>query len=203
MIGLKLFLRDFANINDDGSFDAFYERQRELVRCGLLPVRGGRGPGSGVPLTAETLATFLIGLLATDGLADVGIKTKQLCDAKPMIIGPKGWAQRKGRTFHADLSRALLGSTITGFQPGDDLHANLYAGVLVTRHWRGVLMQNRELENGKNQRAEGMQGIEYVVSEEERLASPIISHTASIEMEPWWTLCLRLREALKIEKKER
>jgi hypothetical protein len=198
MIGLRTFLKHIADLCDE-PFDTLYERQRELVRCGLLSVRGGRGPGSGVPLTADNLATFIVALLATDGLNDVGEKTKQICNAKPLIVGPDGWGRRKGRTFHADLVKALVGSRITGFQPGDDLNQNLCAGVQVTRHWRGVLLQLRELEHGTKQRAEGFQGVEYVVSEEARLASPLVSITASIEQEFWWSICLRLRSELGLE----
>jgi hypothetical protein len=88
MIGLKTFLQDFAKTTGLASFDSLYERQRELVRCGLLPSVEGRGPGSGVPLNPETLATLLIGLLATDKLADLGERTDVLCKARP-VIRPK------------------------------------------------------------------------------------------------------------------
>ena len=55
---------------------ALYERQRALVRAELLKVRPGRGPGSGVPLTAASLATLLISVVATTSLSEVEAQTK-------------------------------------------------------------------------------------------------------------------------------
>lgn len=199
MAGLKWFLRDFADWCQDGSFDLLYERQRELVRCGLLPVRSGRGPGSGVPLTAETLATFLIGLLATDSLIDVGDRTKELCNARPDAVGPKNSFTEK-RTFHSDLMRALIGSNIPGL-PRDTgaKKGNLFVGIQVTRNVRGALLQDRRLPRSTGGFVLGFQGIEYNLSDLEQRAAPIISRTVSIEAEPWWTLCVRFREVLAME----
>ena len=194
MIGLKSFLKEFSDFTDgELSHDALYARQRELVRCGLLPTREGRGPGSGVPLLPDTLATFLIGLLATDSLTDLGERTAQLCSACPFEF-LKGKSRRIARaTFHADVAKALVGSTIRGFQPGDDLHENLYSGIQVTRHWRGVILQNRDIQTPDGTLRDGMQGVEYLVGEDQRLASSMLSRTVSIEQELFWTLCLRLR----------
>jgi hypothetical protein len=50
---------------------ALYERQRALVRGGLIKGRQGRGPGSGVEATPETVAMLLISVLATDSLSSV------------------------------------------------------------------------------------------------------------------------------------
>jgi hypothetical protein len=50
---------------------ALYERQRALVRGGLIKGREGRGPGSGVEATPETVAMLLISVLATDSLSSV------------------------------------------------------------------------------------------------------------------------------------
>jgi hypothetical protein len=197
MSSLKSFLYEVAPVVGMTS-SSLYERQRELVRHGLLPVREGRGPGSGVPLTPETVATFVIGLLASDSLTDLAEQTASLCSARPLLVTKR--STRRGATFHSDVAKALVDSAITGFQPGDDLHDNLYAGIQVTRHWRGVLLQNRELTLGKGEAIDGIQGVEYIVSEEARLASSLIAHTASIEMEPFWALCMRLRAKLGSQK---
>src|SRR4026208_2522364 len=57
---------------------ALYERQRALVRCGLLKTKPGRGPGSGVRATPESIALLLISLLATDSLSQVEARTPAL-----------------------------------------------------------------------------------------------------------------------------
>jgi hypothetical protein len=50
---------------------ALYERQRALVRAGLLHARPGRGPGSGVDFDAPSVAMLLIAVLATESLSEV------------------------------------------------------------------------------------------------------------------------------------
>jgi len=50
---------------------AIYERQRALVHAGLLHPRSGRGPGSGVPADAKSVAILLISLLASVALCAV------------------------------------------------------------------------------------------------------------------------------------
>src|SRR4051812_46787232 len=100
MSSLKSFLYVIAD-SVGQSPAALYERQRVLVRHGLLPVREGRGPGSGVPLTAETLATFLIGLLVSDGLTNLAEHTANLCSARPLI-----GSYRRGSAFRTDVAKA-------------------------------------------------------------------------------------------------
>jgi len=61
---------------------ALYERQRALVRAGLLQVKGGRGPGSGVRLTADTVALLLIAVLASDSLSDTEEKARAVANLR-------------------------------------------------------------------------------------------------------------------------
>lgn len=61
---------------------ALFERQRQLVRAGLLAKHGTSGPGAGVQFSGESLAVLLIGVLATDNLADIGVKCAEMADAK-------------------------------------------------------------------------------------------------------------------------
>jgi hypothetical protein len=49
---------------------SLYERQRVLVRAGLLHSKGGRGPGSGVRANPESVAMLLISLLASGSLSE-------------------------------------------------------------------------------------------------------------------------------------
>jgi DNA-binding Lrp family transcriptional regulator len=81
MIGLKAFIPQLSkalNISET----ALYERQRALVRAGLLEHTGGRGPGSGVRLSAEAVAMMLIAVLATDSLSETEAATRLLAKAK-------------------------------------------------------------------------------------------------------------------------
>jgi hypothetical protein len=68
MIGLKTYLSTLSPLLGQ-SEEMLYERQRALVREGLLESVGGRGPGSGVRADEKALAVFLVSLLAHDVLA--------------------------------------------------------------------------------------------------------------------------------------
>jgi hypothetical protein len=61
---------------------ALYERQRALVRAGLLQTKPGRGPGSGVRATPETVAMLLISILATGNLSETEERSKAIADLK-------------------------------------------------------------------------------------------------------------------------
>jgi hypothetical protein len=140
MIGLRTFLKDFATSTKLAPFDTLYERQRELVRCDLLPQLRGRGPGSGVPLSAETLATFLISVLASDKLADLGERTAMLCQARGVINKGDQWRIGHSKsTFQIDVARALLQERNVGKRSPK----NIYLGIQVTRPWRGTILQAR------------------------------------------------------------
>jgi hypothetical protein len=67
---LKTLLREIGPLLGL-SEDQAYERQRELVRCGLLKVREGMGPGSGVPANHHTTSVLIASILTTDLLRDL------------------------------------------------------------------------------------------------------------------------------------
>lgn len=92
-----------------------YERQRALVREGLLEALPGHGRGSGVRATPESIAMLTIGMLASVSLADVGPLARSFGEAgsitsKCPLTGAK--------TFHAALSRIfsddLIAKRVTG-----------------------------------------------------------------------------------------
>jgi hypothetical protein len=88
--GLKSYLPRLAEIV--GSTPAaLYERQRALTRLGLLIAQEGRGPGSGVALSADSLAVMIISLLVTENLSDINKRVALLCNARPL-------RDRKNRT---------------------------------------------------------------------------------------------------------
>lgn len=82
MSSLKLFL---PSLEQPLMTDAvtLYERQRVLVKDGVLRASAGRGPGSGVRLTANNLAILLISVLASDTLADTGSITPLFINLTP------------------------------------------------------------------------------------------------------------------------
>ena len=49
---------------------ALYERQRALVRAGLIHAKPGRGRGSGATADSKSVAMLLIAILATDNLTE-------------------------------------------------------------------------------------------------------------------------------------
>ena len=57
---------------------ALYERQRALVRAGLIKSEGGKGPGSGVRATPHSVAMLLIAVLAADSLSEIEEGTKRI-----------------------------------------------------------------------------------------------------------------------------
>jgi hypothetical protein len=61
---------------------ALYERQRALVRDGILEHSEGRGPGSGVQLGPYPVALLLVAVLATDSLSETVDKVRTFATAK-------------------------------------------------------------------------------------------------------------------------
>jgi hypothetical protein len=81
MISLKSFIPS-ACPHLGVSPAALYERQRALVRLGVLHGKEGKGRGSGVRLSADAVAALLASLLATDSLSEVA-DTIPLLNLKP------------------------------------------------------------------------------------------------------------------------
>jgi hypothetical protein len=69
MASLTSFLPNLAS-HFEVTSAAIYERQRALVRLGLLPQPRGRGRGAGALASPETVALICISLLATDNLSE-------------------------------------------------------------------------------------------------------------------------------------
>lgn len=58
-----------------------YERQRSLVRAGMLPKPQGRGRGSGAEATPATVSVLLVSVLATDNWSETDLLVQALCHA--------------------------------------------------------------------------------------------------------------------------
>jgi DNA-binding IscR family transcriptional regulator len=85
---------------------ALYERQRALVRAGLLKAKPGRGRGSGVEATPQSVAMLLIAILATDNLSETERMTKLIAGLK----AEHGTCELTGQKTFASVLAALLAS---------------------------------------------------------------------------------------------
>jgi hypothetical protein len=63
---------------------ALYERQRALVRAGMLDPGEGRGPGSGVRTHEGSVALLMIAALATESLSETEERTREIASASPV-----------------------------------------------------------------------------------------------------------------------
>jgi hypothetical protein len=85
---------------------ALYERQRALVRDGLLDQSEGRGPGSGVQVGPYPVALLLVAVLATDSLSETAEKVRIFAPAKSTAVG--GLCPLTGKqTFVEAVARVL------------------------------------------------------------------------------------------------
>jgi hypothetical protein len=107
-------LAEVLNVNRT----TLYERQRALVREGLLDALPGHGRGSGVRATPESVAMLTIGMLASVNLADVGPLARSFSEAGPIA---SKCPLTGGKTFHAALSRIF----------SDDLIAKRVNGITI------------------------------------------------------------------------
>ena len=168
MASLKSFLQGVAPILGV-SLATLYERQRALVRLGVLPPSTGAGPGSGVPFTAENFAAILISLLASDSLSDVDQSMVALFKAKPENTFSWGrfekriyrdglpptsfWSELTPRgkpTFLRDVALVLSGYSVEveievpGASDEDGYYPGYeiadITGVRVSRVWRGQIV---------------------------------------------------------------
>jgi hypothetical protein len=106
---LKAFLPVLSRILGETP-DALYERQRALMREGMLEASAGRGPGSGVRATPETVALLVIGLLASASLSDAGPRARSIADARP------GYPKHKCPLTGATTFAGVLGKVLSDEQ---------------------------------------------------------------------------------------
>ncbi|MEH2589876.1 hypothetical protein [Bradyrhizobium sp. AZCC 1721] len=82
-IGLKSFLPKLAG-RLQTTPGSLYEYQRRLVALGVVRQRKGKGPGTGVRLTAENLAALILSQMFTENPSLVDERVKWLCKSTPM-----------------------------------------------------------------------------------------------------------------------
>jgi len=96
-IGLKTILPLLSPILGH-SPAGLYERQRSLVRLGAIPEGAGRGPGSGVRATPDTVAMLIVSVMITDSLSDV--------DGRVLELATCPYAGSKGKKSVCELTGA-------------------------------------------------------------------------------------------------
>jgi hypothetical protein len=119
MISLQKFLfNPEVAATFDMSSTALYERQRALVRVGLLPQATSRGRNSGGAMaTPETVAMIVLSVLVTDSLSEVDERLAVWASLPAIEVGfvkGKGEVVRVGRchftnqkTLHKALSKVI------------------------------------------------------------------------------------------------
>ena len=111
MSSLKAFLPNVARAFETTP-DALYTRQRALIGLGLLPVLDGKGPGSGVLLTADALAVLIIAILSADTLAETDQRVVALCEARDdTLLRERGIPHHA--TFRAAVAQAITDGGLT------------------------------------------------------------------------------------------
>jgi hypothetical protein len=125
MIGLKTYLPQIAPMLGM-SAEMAYERQRALVREGVLKPRPGRGPGSGVSADEDSLAVLLISILSHDLLTEARA-TKVYCE---LISSQNKCPITGAKTFRKALStilanpvlpaKKILVEVMRGYEPRAD-----------------------------------------------------------------------------------
>jgi hypothetical protein len=158
---------------------ALYERQRQLVRLGILTAEKGRGPGSGVELSAESLAALLVALLATDNLSDTDGRILLLLSSKP--VDKVKFAKTGGATFWEALAALLLSP-----QKVKDL-----AFIMVDRN---MLLANIMFTRGKK-----TSGTLFATDLPRNVVLPGIAVSATIDKSNLLPVSLALTDALKIK----
>jgi len=105
----------------------------------------GRGPGSGVPFTAENVAAILISLLAADSLSKVDEDVADLCAATPALTPSaayqKNWIKSGKPTFRSDIGRLLAGQRPI-WNSGHNHKLDSIFEIRVTRPWRGQVVNS-------------------------------------------------------------
>jgi len=96
--------------------DALYERQRALVRTGLLPAPQGRGRGAGAEATPDNVAMLVIAVMATDRFADTEGVIEKLANA-PCVGQKKGRCPFTGAANFKDALAFILSSKAPASTP--------------------------------------------------------------------------------------
>lgn len=126
MMSLKAYLPKLAALLGTTPA-ALYERQRALVRAGLVAPAEGRGPGGGIPPTADTIAMLLIAEMSTDSLSLVESRARQIAGLKPThdaAVVIRMLFQQKLSTFSGALAEILKSAAFARVVPDVTISRN-------------------------------------------------------------------------------
>ena len=119
MISLKAFLPTLADFTGL-SVTALYERQRALVRLGLLPAPTKRGPNSGGAMaTPGTVAVMLISVLVTDSLSEMDDRILKFLSLRCRDVGIGENPRQKDVPCHFTGERTLYRAVRAALADGD------------------------------------------------------------------------------------
>jgi len=122
MVSLKLFASVIAELTGVSAI-ALYERQRALIRAGVLPTPVGRGRGNGLPASPETVSWLLIALLVTDSLSETDKRVAKWGSAKFDPIGNLKRCGLTGKTnFRSALASIISSETIAARADDVEVH---------------------------------------------------------------------------------
>jgi len=117
-----------------------YERQRALVRAGLLkPTKQGRGPGTGVAATPFSVAMLLIAATAASELSETVERTRELVRAS-----------RRGNGsdfFHEHLTKILASGNAASSTKGITISRSAPRAVI--RHQSGSRLTTSYIYEGR------------------------------------------------------
>lgn len=106
MQSLKTFLPILSKLIDVRP-DQAYERQRLMVKAGILRAREGRGPGSGVAATGKNVALLLVALLVGEFRDRAISSVRSVANARPLSECPVNG--------NATFAEAIAGMIEAGF----------------------------------------------------------------------------------------
>ena len=159
MIGLKTYISTLSPLLGQ-THEMLYERQRMLVRHGLLESVEGRGRGSGVRADEKALAAFLISFMAHDILAHVSV-AEVFCEMRFMSSWTTPESQSRAGMSYAGKCPFTGAKNFRGALEailGHEPLAKKNSGIELQRNWPGgaFLKFWRLVRDGDRVRHEGV-----------------------------------------------
>jgi hypothetical protein len=129
---------------------ALYERQRALIRLGLLPAPEGRGKRSGATASPDTVALLVVAAMVTDNLSDTDERVRKLAFA-PFIDGKKDRCPLSGAAAFKDALSFVLSSAAPASKPGRTFHTSVrvFRNEPAAQIWFGNFARMKSSEFGK------------------------------------------------------
>jgi hypothetical protein len=142
-----------------------YERQRALVKAGLVETRPGRGPGSGVEASPKNLALLLLAIMASEKPMVGAFFARTFAGFLPARITNK----RGGYVYTHRCKYTQRGSLLESLiyllgEEKEDLASIPSLMVSVSRHY-AVLLDTMPFEGGPPKRRQLFVPVDWMLSE--------------------------------------